>query len=92
MFGIVHCVDAKSGKALWTHDIGGEIWGSTLVADGKVYIGNSKNQLWVFAADKKKKVINTIKLDSNICTTPVAANGVLYIAANKRLYAVVAEK
>lgn len=92
VIGIVHCIDAKTGKALWTHDIGGEIWGSTLVADGKVYIGNTKNQFWIFAADKKKKVINTIQLGSKICTTTVAANGVLYIAASNRLYAVVAEK
>jgi outer membrane protein assembly factor BamB len=91
-FGIVHCIDAKTGKPLWTHDIGDEIWGSTLVADAKVYIGNTKRQLWIFAADKNKKVLNTIQLGAKICTTPVAANGTLYIASSNRLYAVQAAR
>jgi len=40
------------------------------------------------AADKNKKIISSIKLDSPIHGSPVAANGVLYIATMKKLYAV----
>ena len=57
-------------------------------ADGKVYVGNTKKKLWIFAADRQKKILNTINLRAKICASPVAANGVLYIASNKRLYAV----
>jgi hypothetical protein len=42
----------------------------------------------VFAADRNKKVISSIKLDSPINGSPVAANDVLYIATMKKLYAV----
>jgi outer membrane protein assembly factor BamB len=86
--GYIHCVDAKTGKPYWTHDTGNEIWASTLVADGKVYIGTRRGNFWVFAADRNKKVISSIKLDSPIHGSPVAANGVLYIATMKKLYAV----
>jgi len=86
--GYIHCVDAKTGKAYWTHDTGDEIWASTLVADGKVYIGTRRRNFWVFAADRNKKVISSIKLDSPMHGSPVAANGVLYIATMKKLYAV----
>ena len=86
--GNIHCVDAKTGKAYWSHDTGDEIWASTLVADGKVYIGTRRGNFWVFAADRSKKVISSIKLDSRINGSPVAANGVLYIATMKKLYAV----
>jgi outer membrane protein assembly factor BamB len=86
--GNVHCVNAKTGKAYWTHDTGDEIWASTLLADGKVYIGTRRGNFWVFAADRSKKVISSIKLDSRINGSPVAANGVLYIATMKKLYAV----
>ncbi len=86
--GYIHCVDAKTGKAYWIHDTGDEIWASTLVADGKVYIGTRRGNFWVFAADRSKKVISSIKLDSRINGSPVAANGVLYIATMKKLYAV----
>jgi outer membrane protein assembly factor BamB len=86
--GYVHCVDAGTGKPYWTHDTGDEIWASTLVADGKVYIGTRRGNFWVFAADRNKKIISSVKLDSPIHGSPVAANGVLYITTMKKLYAV----
>jgi len=86
--GYIHCVDAKTGKAYWRHDTGDEIWASTLAADGKVYIGTRRRNFWVFAAEKDKKIISSIKLDSPIHSSPVAANGVLYIATMNKLYAV----
>ncbi len=86
--GLVHCVNAETGRAYWTHDTGGEIWASTLVADGKVYIGTRRGDFFVFAASKEKKVISSTRLDSRIHGSPVAANGVLYITTMKNLYAV----
>ena len=84
----VHCVDIETGKAHWTHETKGGAWGSTLVADGRVYVGTRKRELWVFAAEREKKVISMVKLDSATGSTPTAANGVLYIATMNKLYAV----
>ena len=86
--GNVHCVDIETGKAHWTHKCDGEIWASTLVADGKVYIGTRRRDFWVLAADKDKKVLHSVRLDSPMTGSPMAANGVLYIATMKSLYAV----
>ena len=35
----LHCLDAVTGKAYWTHPCGGLFWASPYVADGKVYAG-----------------------------------------------------
>ena len=86
--GMVHCVDAQTGQPCWTHDAQAEIWASTLVADGKVYIGTRQGHFWVLAASREKKVISEIRLDSPMHATPVAANGVLYVASMRNLYAV----
>ena len=85
---LVHCVDAETGQPCWTHETKGEIWGCTLVADGKVYVGTRQGDFWVFAASRDKRVISSIELDSPIVSSPIAANGVLYIATMKKLYAV----
>ncbi|MBN1124835.1 MAG: PQQ-binding-like beta-propeller repeat protein [Sedimentisphaerales bacterium] len=85
--GSVHCVDAKTGKGYWSHETGDEIWGSNLVADDKVYVGTRKGTFWVFAAAKEKNLLHTVKLDSPIPSTPVAANGVLYVATMRTLFA-----
>lgn len=83
-----HCVDASTGRSLWTHETRGGIWASALVADGKVYAGTRNGQLLVFAASRDKRIISYTKLDSPINASPIAANGVLYVATMKKLYAV----
>ncbi|EEF59632.1 PQQ-binding-like beta-propeller repeat protein [Pedosphaera parvula] len=83
-----HCVDAITGKAYWTQEIKGEIWASPLVADGKVYLGTRSGEMWVFAASKEKKVLSTIEMGSPISGTATAANGVLFVATMKNLFAV----
>jgi outer membrane protein assembly factor BamB len=84
----IHCLDAESGKPVWTHDVGDEIWASPLLADEKVYFATRQGEILVFRAGRKKELINTISLDQAISSSPVAANGVLYIATMNRLLAV----
>ena len=85
--GKVHCVDAETGRPYWVHDANGEIWASTLVADGKIYVGTRKGDLWVLAAGKHKRVLSRVRLEDPIAGSVVAANGTLYVATMTRLYA-----
>ncbi len=85
---MIHCVDAETGKPYWTHRTKGDMWASTYVADGKVYIGTRRGDFWVLAASKEKKVISSVRLHSPVHATAVAADGVLYVATMKDLYAV----
>jgi len=84
---MIHCVDAKTGQAVWTQETGGEIWGSPLVADGKVYVGTMRGRLWVMAAGREKRLLGASFLDGPIPTSPTAANGTLYVATMRTLYA-----
>ena len=86
--GVVHCLDANSGGVYWTHDTLGHIWGSTLVSGGKVYIGNEDGVFTILAAGKKKKVISEIMFDGPIYSSPIMANGTLYVATMSHLYAI----
>ncbi len=86
--GNIHCLDVDTGKPYWTHESKGEFWASTLVADGKVYVGNRRREFLILAASKQKRILATIEMGDAVCATPVAANGVLYVAARKTLYAI----
>ena len=85
--GFLHCFDADTGKLYWTHDMKAHIWGSTLVADGKVYVGDEDGDLAVFEASKEKKLLSEINLGAPVYSTPVVANGVLYVSSNTHLFA-----
>jgi len=85
--GRVHCLDAETGRLVWVYDTREEIWSSTLVADGKVYVGTRRG-LTVLAAGRERKHLADVRLGSAVWSVPTAANGVLYVASQKHLFAV----
>lgn len=85
--GYIHCLDAETGKLYWTHDMKAHMWSSTLVADGKVYAGDEDGDFVVMAASKEKKLITEINLGTPVYSTPVVANGVIYVSSNTHLFA-----
>jgi outer membrane protein assembly factor BamB len=88
--GFVYCLDAHTGKEYWVHDTTAHIWGSTLVADGRVYIGTEDGFLVVLPARREydKDAVVEIDFSSPIYSSPVAANGTLYVATGTHLYAI----
>lgn len=89
--GIFYCMDANTGALQWTHDLESALWSSPMWVDGKIYIGDENRKITIFAHGRKKKIINTVNMFGSIYATPVAANGVLYIATKSKLYAIEAK-
>lgn len=88
--GFLRCLDAKTGKEHWVHDTSSHVWGSTLVADGKVYVGTEDGFLVVLPATKdyQKDKLQEIDFYSPIYSSPIAANGTLYVATHSHLFAI----
>jgi len=87
-FGRMHCLDAETGEVVWVHPIDRPVWGSPLAADGKIYLGTGRETFWVFRAGRQLDVLDRIRMNDAIHTTPTAANGTLFIATGRHLYAV----
>lgn len=85
--GMVYCLDAETGNVYWTHKTA-SVWASPLLADGKVYVPTYGKGLLVLAAGKEKKVIFESPVHSVMAASPAVANGVLYFANQRYLYAV----
>jgi outer membrane protein assembly factor BamB len=85
--GFLHCLDAKTGKPYWVHDMLAAIWGSPMVIDGKVYLGDEDGDVIVMEAAKMEKVIATMNMGSSVYSTPVPANGTLFIVNRNQLIA-----
>jgi hypothetical protein len=86
--GTLHCAELSTGRTLWTHAMNGPFWSSPLVADGKIYLGTRKGNFCILAAGRDKKVLCDLELTSPISATAAAANGVVYIATMKELFAI----
>ena len=86
--GFLHALDIKTGKPYWSHDMFAAIWGSPIVIDGKVYLGDEDGDVTVIAADKVLKVIAENNMGSSVYSTAVPAQGMLFIVNRNQLYAV----
>jgi outer membrane protein assembly factor BamB len=86
--GFFHCVDVETGKRQWMGDLFAAVWGSAMVADGKVFIGDEDGELAIFSTGREEKELATIEFNSSIYSTPTIANGVIFITDRSRLYAI----
>src|SRR5687768_2875698 len=85
--GFLHALDAKTGQVFWTHDLFAAVWGSPMLIDGKLYIGDEDGDVVIMQEGKTKKVIGEMNMGSSVYSTPVPANGVMYISNRNQLYA-----
>ncbi len=86
--GVFHCVNAKTGKALWTHDMLASPWASPLIVNDRVYITNDSGDVLCFALSKEKELLSDNYVNSAVYTTPIVANDTLFIANRSRIFAI----
>jgi outer membrane protein assembly factor BamB len=94
--GLVHCVDAKTGKPYWTHDMLAAAWGSPLIAGDCLYIGDEDGEVTILRVAKEEEVVSKdangdpagISMGNAVYSTPILANNVLYITNKSYLFAI----
>ncbi|TVS11848.1 MAG: hypothetical protein EA424_23285 [Planctomycetaceae bacterium] len=86
--GRIHCIDFETGRRYYEADVMAAIWGSPMVADGKVFIGNEDGLISVFNTGKELKMASMIEFPSSIYSTPTIANGVMFVSDRSQLYAI----
>ena len=95
--GVLHCLDAKTGKPHWAYDMLAACWGSACVVDDKVYIGNEDGVVFIFRLSPKMELLSKdsdgkaggISMGSTaIYSTAVVADNVLYISNMSYLFAI----
>lgn len=86
--GFLHALDAKTGQPLWVHDMFAAVWGSPMVtADGRLYLGDEDGDVVIMQTGREKKVLAEINMGSSVYSTPIPANGMLYITNRNQLFA-----
>jgi len=89
--GFLHCIDQETGRPYWVHDLLAAVWGSPTVIDGHVYIGDEDGDVLIVKTGKTFEKVREINMGNSVYSTPVAVNGVLYIANRTTLFAIAEE-
>jgi len=73
----VYCLDAKTGKKLWSYLTGGAVLGTPTVANGIVYVGSQDNSL--YALDARTGALRWRFVGSLVfLAAPLIQDGVVY--------------
>lgn len=98
--GLFHCLNAKTGKVNWTYDMLSASWGSPLIVDGKVYVGDEDGDVAIFRHSADPLVAmrdeggslmpyyGEINMGNSVYSTPIVADNLLYIANKSHLFAI----
>jgi len=87
-YGVVVCYDAKTGSKYWIKEFGNTIYSSPVLAEGKIYIMNSKGTMYIFKADKTFSLIEEPQIGEGSFCTPAFFEGGIIIRGDKNLYCI----
>ncbi len=101
--GMVHCLNAETGKRYWSYDPFACIWASPLIVDKYVYVPDEDGDVAVFRLSSDPNVamkksanvhvpIAELNMGEYVYSSPVFANDVLYGTTRNQLYAIAAPK
>jgi len=90
--GFLHCLDLKTGKPYWTHDMLAAVWSSPIIINGRVYLADEDGDVVVLEASKEKKLVAENNMGSSVYATPVPAHGTLFLANRNQLFALAESK
>ena len=99
--GLFHCVNVREmsdqkdefglpcPKVYWTYDMFAAAWGSPLIVDGKVYIGDEDGDIAIFNhGSRDGQPVAEINMGNSVYSSPIVANDVLFIANKDTLFAI----
>ena len=85
-------MDADSGQVHWTYDLLSAAWGSPLIVEDKVYIGDEDGEVAVFQlTSEPHDPISEIDMRNSVYSTPIVSHNVLYISNKTHLFAISAD-
>ena len=85
--GIASCIDAKSGKELWSERLKGQFSSSLLLAGGRIYLFNHEGQAWVLKPGDTFEAEAVNKLDDGCLASPAVVGNTLLVRTKTHLYA-----
>jgi outer membrane protein assembly factor BamB len=90
---VVNCVDAVSGKHLWTERLDGSVHASPVAAGGKIYVVNQEGTTFVLDPNGSPRLVaeNALPL-KDVLASPAVANGAIYLRSENALYCIAAKK
>ena len=84
--GIVTCLEARTGKEIWSERIGGNYSASPIYTDGRLYFFSEEGKTTVLAPGRAFKKLAENKLDEGFMASPAVADQSFFLRTKTHLY------
>jgi outer membrane protein assembly factor BamB len=84
--GYLNCLEAKTGKLLWTEKLGRHHSGAPVLADGRFFFPDDNGVVWVVKAGAKFEVLQKNELGEECYSSPAVSHGQLFIRGLNNLF------
>ena len=82
----VTCLEAATGKLVWTENIGGKYAGSPIYADGRLYFFSQEGKTTALKPGRTFEVLATNSLDGGFMASPAASGKAFFLRTRTHLY------
>jgi outer membrane protein assembly factor BamB len=89
--GKVYCIEASTGKIIWTEDLGLQ-YPSPVLAGGLVYMPNDAGVITVIKPGSKFEYVAKNAIGERMNASPAISNGKIYLRGNKHLFCISAKE
>jgi outer membrane protein assembly factor BamB len=86
--GLAGCSLARTGEIVWTARLGGVVYSSPVLIDGKVYAVNEAGMVFIFPAETQFKLLARHSLGERVLASPAVAGGRLFIRGDTHLFCI----
>ena len=84
--GIASCVEARTGKVVWTERVQGNYSAAPLYADGRIYVCSEEGKVALLAPAREFKLLAENKFDDGFMASPAVSGKALFLRTKTHLY------
>jgi len=88
----VTCIEAETGKAVWTERIGGKYAASPVYANGRLYFFSQEGTTTVLKPGRAFEVLATNPLDDGFMASPAVSGHAFFLRTKSHLYRIESPK
>jgi outer membrane protein assembly factor BamB len=91
-FGVVSCLDVKTGKVLWEQEFDDGFYSSPILVNDRVYIIDLKGRMQIFRMDGEFEMLGVSGIEEDAYATPAFVGDRIYIKGLMHLFCIEEQK
>jgi len=91
-FGVVTCLDAKTGERFWEHEFDVGFYSSPILVNDRVYITDLDGTMKVFKMDDEFELIASCEIGEGVYATPAFVGNRVYVRGLTHLFCIEEQK